>query len=60
MNTHGFTSMFGPQLDDYLAFKQQMGFYGASRIWFFLGLTVEDDPSSAQPSVRGRPSTRSE
>ena len=34
MNGHGFTSAFAPQLDAYLAFKQNMGFYGTSRIWY--------------------------
>ena len=34
MNAHGFTSMFAPQLDEYLAFKEKMGFYGSSRIWY--------------------------
>ena len=34
MNAHGFTSAFAPQLDDYLAFKQHMGCYGTSRIWY--------------------------
>jgi integrase len=29
-----FTSVFAPQLDAYLAFKEQMGFYGASRVWY--------------------------
>jgi integrase len=31
---HGFVSAFAPQLEDYLAFKQAMGCYGASRIWY--------------------------
>ncbi|MGO8727751.1 MAG: tyrosine-type recombinase/integrase [Streptosporangiaceae bacterium] len=34
MSAHGFTSAFAPQLDAYLEFKQKMGFYGASRIWY--------------------------
>jgi len=34
MNTVGFTSAFAPQLEAYLAFKEKMGFYGASRIWY--------------------------
>lgn len=34
MNGHGFTSTFAPQLEEYLAFKQKMGFYGSSRIWY--------------------------
>lgn len=34
MNGHGFISAFADQLDDYLVFKQNMGFYGASRIWY--------------------------
>ncbi|MGH3519260.1 MAG: hypothetical protein ACRDQ7_17955 [Haloechinothrix sp.] len=34
MNAHGFTSAFAPELVDYLAFKEKMGCYGASRIWY--------------------------
>ena len=34
MSAHGFTSMFAPQLDAYLEFKQKMGCYGSSRIWY--------------------------
>ena len=34
MNTVGFTSAFALQLEAYLAFKEKMGFYGASRIWY--------------------------
>ena len=34
MNARGFTSAFGPQLEAYLAFKEKMGFYGTSRIWY--------------------------
>jgi integrase len=34
MGAHGFTSAFGPQLEAYLAFKQSMGCYGTSRIWY--------------------------
>jgi integrase len=34
MSAHGFTSAFAPELDAYLAFKQKMGFYGSSRIWY--------------------------
>ena len=33
-NAAGFTSVFAPQLEAYLAFKEQMGFYGASRVWY--------------------------
>lgn len=32
--SHGFVSAFGPQLEAYLAFKQAMGCYGASRVWY--------------------------
>ena len=32
--SHGFVSAFAPQLEAYLAFKQAMGCYGASRIWY--------------------------
>ncbi len=32
--SHGFVSVFGPQLEAYLAFKQTMGCYGASRVWY--------------------------
>jgi len=47
----GFTSTFAPQLNEYLAFKKSMGFYGASRISYLkrfdayctrLGLSVID------------------
>jgi integrase len=34
MSGHGFTSAFAAQLDAYLMFKQNMGFFGASRIWY--------------------------
>ncbi len=34
INAHGFTSAFAPELDAYLAFKEKMGFYGDSRIWY--------------------------
>ena len=34
MSGHGFTSVFAAELDAYLAFKQNMGFSGASRIWY--------------------------
>ena len=34
MNAHGFASAFAPELAAYLAFKEKMGFYGSSRIWY--------------------------
>lgn len=34
MTGHGFTSAFAADLDQFLAFKQAMGFTGASRIWY--------------------------
>lgn len=34
MNARGLTSALAPQLEAYLAFKERMGFYGASRIWY--------------------------
>ena len=34
MSAHGFTSTFAADLDRYLAFKQSMGCYGTSRIWY--------------------------
>ncbi len=34
MNGHGFTSAFATDLDGYLAFKENMGFYGKSRVWY--------------------------
>lgn len=34
MNARGFTSAFAPQLEAYLAFKEKMGYYGNSRIWY--------------------------
>ena len=32
--SYGFVSAFAPQLEAYLAFKQAMGCYGTSRIWY--------------------------
>jgi site-specific recombinase XerD len=32
--TSGFTSALAPQLQSYLAFKERMGFHGASRTWY--------------------------
>ncbi|HTT90060.1 MAG TPA: tyrosine-type recombinase/integrase [Acidimicrobiales bacterium] len=34
MSDHGFTSAFATELDAYLAFKENMGFYGSSRVWY--------------------------
>jgi integrase len=34
MSGHGFTSAFAPDLEAYLAFKANIGFYGTSRIWY--------------------------
>jgi len=34
MSSHGFTSAFAAELEAYLAFKANMGFYGSSRIWY--------------------------
>ena len=34
MSNHGFASAFDPELGRYLVFKQSMGCYGASRIWY--------------------------
>ena len=34
MNGHGFTSAFATELDQYLAFKANMGFTGSSRVWY--------------------------
>jgi len=34
MSSHGFTSSFAVELEAYLAFKEKMGFYGTSRIWY--------------------------
>jgi integrase len=34
MSGHGLTSAFAVELDAYLTFKQNMGFSGASRIWY--------------------------
>ena len=33
MSGRGFTSAFAAELDAYLAFKQNMGCCGASRVW---------------------------
>jgi integrase len=46
MNPHGFASTFAPELSQYLAFKENMGFYGSSRIWYlkrFDAYCVEHD-----------------
>jgi integrase len=34
MNAHGFTSALAPELDAYMTFKEMMGCYGTSRIWY--------------------------
>ncbi len=34
MSPHGFISAFAAELDAYLAFKEKMGFYGRSRVWY--------------------------
>src|SRR5260370_29017351 len=34
MSGRGLTSAFAADLEAYLAFKQSMGFYGSSRIWY--------------------------
>jgi integrase len=34
VSDHGFTSAFATELDAYLAFKKNMGFYGRSRVWY--------------------------
>jgi len=34
MNARGFTSALAPELDAYLTFKEKMGCYGNSRIWY--------------------------
>jgi integrase len=34
MSAHGFTSAFAAELEAYLVFKERMGFYGSSRVWY--------------------------
>ncbi|GAA5225909.1 tyrosine-type recombinase/integrase [Paeniglutamicibacter antarcticus] len=34
MNGPRFTSKFAPELERYLAFKENMGFHGATRVWY--------------------------
>jgi integrase len=34
MSTYGFSSAFAPELEAYLVFKETMGCYGSSRIWY--------------------------
>jgi hypothetical protein len=34
MSAHGFRSVFAPDLDSYLEFKEKMGCYGRSRVWY--------------------------
>lgn len=46
MSGYGFTSAFATELNEYLAFKEAMGFYGSSRIWYlrrFDAYCVEHD-----------------
>lgn len=46
MSRYGFTSAFATELDEYLAFKENMGFYGPTRIWYlkrFDAYCVEHD-----------------
>ena len=46
MNPYSFASAFAPELSQYLAFKENMGFYGKSRIWYlkrFDAYCVEHD-----------------
>ncbi|MGH2861182.1 MAG: tyrosine-type recombinase/integrase [Solirubrobacteraceae bacterium] len=34
MSAHGFRSVFAPDLDSYLEFKEKMGSHGRSRVWY--------------------------
>jgi integrase len=34
MNAYGLASTFGPLIAEYLAFKEKMGCYGSSRVWY--------------------------
>ncbi len=34
MKPYNFSSMFAPELSQYLEFKENMGFYGKSRVWY--------------------------
>ena len=46
MSGYGFTSAFATELEEYLVFKGNMGFYGSSRIWYlkrFDAYCVEHD-----------------
>ena len=46
MSGYGFTSAFATELEEYLVFKENMGFYGSSRIWYlkrFDAYCVEHD-----------------
>ena len=55
MSAHGFTSAFAPELDAYLVFKEKMGFYGTSRIWY---LKRFDAYCTAHDRIRLRPGHR--
>lgn len=54
---HGFTSVFAPKLQEYLAFKEAMGFHGSSRVWYlkkFDAWCAEHDRTSFdQDTVEG-------
>ena len=52
MSGHGFSSAFATELDAYLAFKTNMGFTGASRIWY------RNSSTPTAPSITARCSTR--
>ena len=46
MSGHGFASAFATELEEYLAFKEKLGFYGNSRVWYlkrFDAYCVEHD-----------------
>ena len=51
MSGRGFTSAFAAELDAYLAFKQSMGYYGASRD------LVPDEVSTPGAASRAGPSS---
>ena len=62
MSGHGFTSAFATELEAYLAFKANMGFYGASRIWYlkrFDAYCAEHDRTRVRPGHRRRMGRRS-
>ncbi len=56
MSPHGFNNAFAAELDAYVAFKEKMGFYGRSRVWYlkrFDTYCAEGAPTDLPSSPEG-------